>query len=122
MKKLGILIIIVLSIFMIGCSKNLKKYAGEYEGMYTRYVGDPEDVTNKETFSLILNDNGKGVHKRDGYEYEVTWNVKKDKLNIKEKFMGLTNEYTGIFEDGKLVLYNGELTEPFTLQLIYKKK
>lgn len=120
--KLFLVMVAVISVFLTGCGKDLSKYAGTYEGMYTRFVGDPEDVTNKEEFKLVLNKDGKGTHERDGEEYNVTWTIKGDKIIVTEKFMGLKNEYNGTVKDGKLTLYNGEENSPLTMQLVYEKK
>ena len=129
MKNLKFLAVFVIMIclFLVGCGKkeDLSKYAGTYEGQYVKFVGDlTQEDTEKETepFELVLKDDGTGTHSRDGLEIKVTWNVKDNKINMKETFMGMTIDYTGTLDGSKLVLYNGDETDPFTAQYVYEKK
>lgn len=121
--KLFFVMVAVVSLFTLaGCGKDLSKYAGTYEGMYTRFVGDPADVTNKEEFTLVLKKDGKGIHERNGEKYNLTWTVKGDTILVTEKFMGVKIEYNGKIKDNVLTLHNGDSKDPFTMQYIYQKK
>lgn len=123
--KLLLVLVAVVGVFgLTGCGKkkdDLSKYAGTYEGEYSKFVGDAEDAKSTEAFSLELKADGKGVHNRDGASYDVTWSIDGENFKMTEKFLG-TIEYNGTLKDGKLVLYNGEATNPFTYQYVYNKK
>ena len=123
MKKILVIVIAIVGVFILaGCEKDLSKYAGTYEGMYTRLVGDPEDVTNREIFTLTLNKDGKGTQERGGATYNLTWTTKGDTILVTEEFMGVKIEYNGIVKDNVLTLHNGDSKDPFTMQYIYRKK
>ena len=116
-KVLSLLVVLVLVVVLAGCgskSEDLSSYAGTYEGKYTRFVGDSEDAKNEEEFTLVLEKDGKGTHYRDGLEISVTWKVKSGEVQMTEKFMGMTIDYTGTLEGNSLVLYNGDPEDIFT--------
>lgn len=120
--KLFMVLVVATCLFLTGCGKSLSKYAGTYEGVYSKFVGDPDTAKSEEEFKLVLESNGKGVHHRDDNEFNVTWSVKGNKITLQEKFLGLTIDYTGTFNGNELVLYNGDETNPLTYQYVYKKK
>ena len=126
MKSFKILAVFVIMIclFLVGCGKKeyLSKYAGTYEGQYTKFIGDADDAIDEEEFKLVLESNGTGTHYRNSLEISVTWSVKDNKINMTEKYMGMTIDYTGTLDGNKLVLYNGDETDPFTAQYVYEKK
>ena len=122
MKK-TIVILVMLSLFIvIGCGNKLSKYIGTYEGMYTRYMIDREDVKNVEEFKLVLNKNGKGKHYRNEEVYDVKWSVKDNKITVIEKSLETELSYSGELKDNILTLYNGDESLPLTLQLVYERK
>ena len=124
LKYLAVLVIMI-SLFLVGCGSkkvDLSKYAGTYEGEYTRFVGDPEDVRTAEDFKLVLKSDGTGTHYRNDLEIRVTWTIKDGEVSMTETFMGISIDYTGTLEDNKLVLYNGDPEDDFTAQYVYEKK
>ncbi len=122
MKKILVVFIAVVCLFLTGCGKGLDKYAGTYEGVYSKFVGDPDTAKSEDEFKLVLESNGKGIHYRDDSEFKVTWSVKGDKITLQEKFLGIAIDYTGTFNGDELVLYNGDETSPLTYKYVYKKK
>ena len=122
--KVLLVLVAVLGVFSLtGCGKkkgeDLSKYAGTYEGEYGKFVGDTDDARQYEEFSLELNADGTGVHHRDSLDITVKWSIDGEKVTMSESSI---IEYTGTLKDGKLVLYNGEETDPFTYQYVYNKK
>ena len=125
MKKILLIIVAVLSVFVVcGCGKkeDLSEYVGEYEGVYSKFVGDPDDVIEEDPFRLVLKDDKTGTSYRDDAEYRVTWSVKDGEFTMQEKFAGMTIDYNGGFDGEEFVLYNGDKENPFTYKYVYKKK
>lgn len=103
--------------------QTLKAAAGNYEGKYTKFVGDTDENKNEEDeFSLELKADGTGISSREGEEYELTWKLKGEKFSMTETFMGLTIDYTGTLKDGKLDIFNGDPKEDFTCEYVYEKE
>lgn len=94
-------------------------YAGTYEGVHCKFVGDEEWVED-EPFSLTLNADGTGVHSRDGMEFNVTWTLDGESFTMNETFIGDPIVYTGTLKDGELHLYNNTPEEPLTYEYVYK--
>lgn len=92
--------------------------AGEWTGVYCKFVGDENGVTD-EPFSLTLNADGTGSHHRDGESYSVTWTLEDEDFSMTETFLGMTNDYTGTLSDGVLHLYNGDPTDDLTYEYVY---
>ena len=124
-------ILIVLALGMValtGCNnkedkknESLRAAAGTYKGIYTKYVGDTTKIENEE-FSLELKDDGTGTSNRDGASYKVTWKIKGTEFSMTEKFAGLTIDYNGTLENGKLDIFNGDKNDNFTYEYVYEKK
>ena len=132
-KRVGAFALIAAILISTGCAKkeekkveekvDTSKYVGTYVLEYSKFVGDPE--TSKDTsdiYVLTLNEDGTGVQERNGYEFNVTWKVKKDEIIIEEKFAALVNEYKGTLEDGILDVFNGDPDDDLTCEFVYKKK
>lgn len=135
MKK----IIYVMAIFIIlalgmtaltGCNNkedqnkkddSLAAAAGTYKGIYTKYVGDSTRIENEE-FSLELKADGTGTSNRDGASYKLTWQLKGTAFTMTEKFAGITIDYNGTLEDGKLDIFNGDKNNDFTYEYVYEKE
>lgn len=127
MKKILVLVAILLcAISLTACGskkeekKDLSKYAGTYNGLYTKLVGDDTKETDDE-FSLVLNEDGTGKHNRNDMSFNVTWTVDGEKFKMSETFVGDPIEYTGTLKDGKLHLYNGDPKNDFTYEYFYEK-
>ena len=126
-SKILIVSLLFLSVlFITGCGKDSKKdykkeVAGFYEGTYTKFVGDDTKNTDEE-FSLELKEDGTGKHNREGGSYDVEWDFDGEKFTMKDKFAGLTIDYTGTLKDGKLQIYNGDPEDDFTYEYNYEKK
>lgn len=123
MKKVLILSLVVVSLFIVtGCGKDLSKYAGTYVGEYGKFVGDSEDSREYDEFSLELKSNGTGISKRNGLTLNITWDVKNGKFTMQEKMGALAIDYTGKFEEGKLITYNGDENNDLTYKYVYNKQ
>ena len=123
MKNTFKVLLVFVAIFMtVGCGKDLSEYAGTYEGKYTKFVGDPDDVIDEEEFTLVLNKNGKGTHYRNTLEIKITWDVKGEEFTMHEKMGALAIDYNETLKDGKLVIYNGDKNDDLTAQYVYEKK
>ena len=122
-KVVTMLFCIVLCVFLVtGCGKDLSKYAGTYEGKYTKFVGDPDSAKEEnEEFSLELKEDGTGKSNRNGASYNITWEINGEEFKMTEKFIG-TIEYNGTLKDGKLHIYNGDKTNDLTAEYVYEKK
>ena len=94
--------------------------AGTYTGVHSKFVGDTE-WSEDEVFSLELKSDGTGTSTRDGASYDVTWKLDGENFSMTETFAGLTIDYTGTLKDGELHTYNGEPTDDFTYEYVYKK-
>lgn len=94
---------------------------GEYEGKWCKFVGDEKQETEAE-FSLILNEDGTGINKRDNREFECTWGYDKDGFKLTDKFMGLEINYTGEIKEKELHIYNGDPKDELTFEYVYEKK
>ena len=93
---------------------------GIYKGLYTKLVGDEKQ--NEETFQLELKDDGTGRQQRDNLDIKIPdWNVENGKVTLTEKFLGKI-DYTGTLEGAKLSLFNGDPTNPFTMEYVYEKQ
>jgi len=97
--------------------------AGTYKGLYTKFVGDDDDAKNTEDeFTLILNADGKGTHKRDGEEFKVTWTLDGENFAMTETFLGLSIEYTGTLVGNRLDIFNDDPENIFTCEYVYEKQ
>ena len=94
------------------------KAAGEWTGVYCKFVGDEDGITD-EPFSLTLDADGTGTHSRDDLEISVTWALDGEDFTMTETFMGMTIDYTGTLENGVLHLFNGDPTDDFTYEYVY---
>lgn len=96
--------------------------AGEYVGTYYKYVGDEDsDRVEGEEFSLLLNPDGTGRFRRDGTEFITVWKLDGEKFTMTETFLGIKNEYSGTLKDGELHIFNGDVTNPYTCEYVFKK-
>ena len=98
-------------------------FAGTYEGVHAKFVGDTEWIPSEgyEAFSLTLKADGTGVHSRNGMEFKVTWALDGENFTMNETFIGDPIVYTGTLKDGELHLYNNTPDNPFTYEYVYKK-
>lgn len=123
-----IMIMLSFCLFM-GCgnSKDDKKkedlsaYAGTYKGVYTKFVGDTTKIEN-EVFSLDLKADGTGTSNRDGASYKLTWKVNGKEFTMTETFAGMSIDYNGTLENGKLDIFNGDKNNDFTYEYVYEKQ
>ena len=105
---------------LAACGKD--KITGAYTGEYYKFVGDPDDAkVTDEPFSILLEDGGKGLFKRDGEEYRITWKLEGQDFSMTETFMGIKNEYTGTLADGRLDIFNGDPENIWTCEYVLNK-
>ncbi len=115
------LTLMLLASLLAACADNpLKAASGTYVGQYTKMVGD--DTKEEEEFSLILKEDGTGIHSRGGEAYKITWTLTGEDFTMQETFLGLTNDYTGTLKDGALHLFNGDPANIWTYEYVYSKK
>lgn len=96
---------------------------GTWEGKYTQLVGNGDEPKNTDDeFSLELKANGKGVHKRDDLELNVTWTLDGEDFTMTETFLGIKIEYTGTLKDGELEIFNGDPEDMWTYKYVYEKQ
>ena len=97
--------------------------AGNYKGLYTKFVGDGDDAKNtNEPFRLELNADGTGKSFRNDLEIKVPdWSFDNGEFKLTEKFLG-TIEYTGTLEGGRLSLFNGDPSAPLTCEYVFEKE
>lgn len=126
MKKYSKILFVALFLFaavlITGCGgkgDSKKDVAGTYKGTYTKLVGDDTKNTDEE-FSLVLKEDGTGTHNRDGGSFDVEWSIDGEKFTMKDKFGGLTIDYTGTLKDGKLQIYNGDPENMWTYEYNYE--
>lgn len=94
------------------------KAAGDWTGVYTKFVGDTDGVTDS-PFSLTLKADGTAISHRDGADYDAVWSMDGDDVTLTEKFMGMTIDYTGTLYDGVLHLFNGDPKDDFSCEYVY---
>ena len=101
----------------------MKAAAGTYKGLYTRFVGDPEDSKNtSEPFVLTLNEDGTGSQHRNDLDIKIPdWTIENGTIKLTEKFLG-TIDYTGTLSGTSLILYNGDPDNAFTCTYVYEKE
>ena len=97
--------------------------AGNYKGLYTKFVADSDDAKNtSEPFRLELKDDGTGMSFRNDLEIKVPdWSVEDGNVKLTEKFLG-TIDYTGTLEGNTLSLFNGDPEAPLTCQYVFEKE
>ena len=96
--------------------------AGEYEGVYCRYLEYPDELVSDE-FSIKLENGGTGVFRREGGEYPITeWTFDGENITITETYLNITYVYTGTLKDGKLELLRGDPSDFFACEYVLQKK
>jgi len=102
-------------------SDEMKAAAGTYIGLYTKFVGDPEDAKNTtEAFKLVLNDDGTGMQYRNNLEIKIPeWSLENGAISLTEKFLG-TIDYTGTLSGNRLSLFNNDPANPLTCEYVYE--
>ena len=98
----------------------LRAAAGTYQGLYTKLVGD--ETQEEEAFHLDLKADGTGTHYRNDLEIPVTWTLESEAVTMQETFLGLTMDYTGTLQGGKLNLFNGDPADDWTCEYVYQKQ
>ena len=101
----------------------MKAAAGTYKGLYTRFVGDPEDSKNtSDPFVLTLNGDGTGSQHRNNLDITIPdWTIENGAVKLTEKFLG-TIDYTGTLSGNSLILYNDDPSKPLTCMYVYEKE
>lgn len=121
-----ILAVAMLSVLLIACSDGnnaMKDAAGTYVGQYTKVVGDDDSARDtSEFFQLVLTEDGKGKHSRDGMEFDVTWTLEGEAFTMSETFIGDPIQYTGTLKNGELDIFNGDPENAWTYEYVYKKQ
>lgn len=124
------MMILMMGFILTGCSDkddkkeekvDLSAAAGTYKGVYTKFVGDATK-NEEEVFSLELKDDGTGVSNREGTSYNLKWSLKGKEFKMTETFAGMSIDYNGTLDDGKLEIYNGDKDDDFTYMYVYEKQ
>ena len=122
-KKVLLLLVIMVSLVMVtGCGGAMKKAAGTYKLVYSKFVGDPDTAKREEEWTIELNEDGTGKSNRDNSSYTVEWSIDGENIKITEKFLALTIDYNGTLKDGKLDVFNGDKTNDLTLEAVFNKQ
>ena len=120
-KYFGLILVLVIGLMVVGCGKqDLSKYVGTYVEEYEKYVGDTDENKKATGWTLELKEDGTGTSTRDGSTYNMTWEVDGEKFKMTETFIGKL-EYNGTIKDGVIDIFNGEKTNDFTLEAVFKK-
>ena len=100
----------------------LVPFAGTYNSLYNKFVGDPDTVKNTdEPFKLELQANGTGKSYRNDLDITVpAWSCENGEFKLTEKFLG-TIDYTGKLEGNLLTLFNGDPSNPLTCMYVFEK-
>lgn len=135
MTKLFLIVIILIigiGIFLYKFNNRLNAYSGTYQGTYSKFVGN--DEKDNESFSLVLNKDGTGIHYRNGGAFDVKWNIKGEEFTMTETIMGVNAsdarqtttailiDYKGTLKEGKLDIYNGDPDNSTTYEYLYEKR
>lgn len=94
---------------------------GNWEGEYSKFVGDSEARDTEDPFSLTLKEDGTGSFSRDGNTYRLTWTLEGEAFAMQETFLGITNDYTGILKDDALDLFNGDPEDIWTCEYVFHR-
>ncbi len=134
-KRILLISLITISLFTItGCKDkdnsnkkeekqiNIADYAGTYEGVYTRFLNDPNSEKKRETFSLILNADGTGIHNHNDSSFNITWSYDGETFQMTEKYFNNEIEYSGTLKKDKITIYNGDKDSLFTIEYVYLKE
>jgi|GEM_PF-2397372 hypothetical protein len=132
MKKFFALLLAALTVLSVfacftACKKEEAKDDKKAEALGTfvyekhKYVGDEEWYSEHE-WELVLDAEGKGTSKRDGAEYDLTWELDGEKIPFKETFAGITIEYNGTLKDGVLNFFDGDPESAITCEYVFNKK
>ena len=103
-------------------SVNMSDYIGIYEGQYIKLLGDEYQSKKHETFSLELKEDGTGIHNHNDSSYSITWSFDGTIFTMEEDYYGNIISYTGTLKKGKIDVFNGDKSEPFTAEYIYLKE
>lgn len=121
MKKA--LALILAAAFVLGfaacAAKSSDPILGTYKGTYFKLVG--EDEKTEDEFSVELRKDGKGVSRRAGEEFDMTWTLEGDKFTMTETFLEMKIEYTGTLANGKLDIFAGDPASDYTTEYHYQK-
>lgn len=127
-----LLVVLLLAVSLIACqkdkdteetSKEPDPAVGTYAGVYRKWVGSEEPTpAEDDPFSMDLNADGTGTFHRDEMDFELTWTLDGTAITIKETFLGMTNDYTGTLENGKLHIFNGDPENELTYEYMFEKK
>ncbi len=123
MKKMFNLLLILIFLFTISCSKKMEYYSGTYELEYYKFVGDADTEKNTSTYiTMVLNSNGTGIINRDGLNIDIKWLLDDNNIKITEISGEDNMEYNGTITDNRIVLFNGDKKDFLTKEEVYVKK
>jgi len=102
-----------------GAPKEESPAVGTWNGVYGKFVGDENKVTDEE-FTLVLKSDGTGTHYRDDLEIDVTWELDGENFKMTETYIG-TIDYTGTLKGDELSIFNGDPANDLTYQYVYAR-
>lgn len=119
-----LLALAMVAVLLVGCNGSAANdpNIGTYKGVSWCFVSEPDSPVTDDEFSLELKAGGKGVSKRDGYEFDITWSVDGENFEMTETFLGVEIKYTGTLKDGKLDIFNGDPEDWLTVEYVYEKQ
>lgn len=104
----------------VGYNEDSTSIPGTYKGIESGFaLGEKK---NDEEFSLVLNEDGTGINKRNNTEFELTWKMEDGQFKMTDKYLGITIDYTGVFDGKKLTLFNGDPEDELTYEYVYEKE
>ncbi len=119
-KALALVLTLSMLVVLAACGGGANAaVAGTYKGEKAKFVGDTEWVTDEE-FSIELKANGTGSFNREDTSFDLTWKLDGETFTMQEKFLGITNDYTGTLKDGVLDIFNGEPDNDLTYEYVLK--
>ena len=119
-KALALVLALSMLVVLAACGGGANAaVAGTYKGEKAKCVGDTEWVTDEE-FSIELKANGTGSFNREDTSFDLTWKLDGETFTMQEKFLGITNNYTGTLKDGVLDIFNGEPDNDLTYEYVLK--
>ncbi len=119
-KALALVLALSMLVVLAACGGGANAaVAGTYKGEKAKFVGDTEWVTDEE-FSIELKANGTGSFNREDTSFDLTWKLDGETFTMQEKFLGITNDYTGTLKDGVLDIFNGEPDNDLTYEYVLK--
>ena len=116
-------LLLLIALLLTACSEKktpMQKAAGSYAGQFIKMVGESEK--EEDPFSLILKEDGTGIHVRNNSEYRITWKLEDDTFTMEEIILDIAKQYTGTLREDSLDLFDGDPDSTWTYEYVYQKQ